>query len=138
MGSRDRVAMQLIVNGSQTHVLEVAPEANVAQLRAQLSMLEGVDCEQLNLFCSGSPLEDEVNLAALENLTVDLTVPLLGGKVHGSLARAGKVRGQTPKVEAGEKKKKKTGRAKRRIQYNRRFVNVVESFGKKKGPNANS
>jgi len=130
--------MQLIVNGSQTHVLEVSPEANVAQLRAQLSMLEGVDCEQLNLFCSGSPLEDEVNLAVLENLTVDLTVPLLGGKVHGSLARAGKVRGQTPKVEAQEKKKKKTGRAKRRIQYNRRFVNVVETFGRKKGPNSNS
>ena len=40
--------MQLIVNGSQTHVLQVAPEANVAQLRAQLSMLEGVDCEQVN------------------------------------------------------------------------------------------
>ena len=53
---------------------------------------------QLNLFCSGSPLEDEVNLAVLENLTVDLTIPLLGGKVHGSLARAGKVRGQTPKA----------------------------------------
>merc|ERR1712150_164799 len=70
--------MQLIVNGSQTHVLEDSPEANVSQLRAQLSMLEGVDCEQLNLFCSGSPLEDEVNLAALENLTIDLTVPLLG------------------------------------------------------------
>merc|ERR1711976_1053702 len=129
---------QLIVNGSQTHVLEVSPEANVAVLRAQLSMLEGVDCEQLNLFCSGSPLEDEVNLAVLENMTVDLTIPLLGGKVHGSLARAGKVRGQTPKVEAGEKKKKKTGRAKRRIQYNRRFVNVVETFGRKKGPNSNS
>merc|ERR1711862_824476 len=62
-------------------------------------------------------------LHALENMTIDLTIPLLGGKVHGSLARAGKVRGQTPKVEAGEKKKKKTGRAKRRIQYNRRFVN---------------
>merc|ERR1712173_132971 len=135
MGAR----MQLVVHGSQTHVLEVAPEANVAQLRAQLSMLEGVDCEQLNLFCSGSPLEDEVNLAALENFTIDLTVPLLGGKVHGSLARAGKVRGQTPKVEAGEKKKKKTGRAKRRIQYVRRFVNVVETFGgRKKGPNSNS
>ena len=58
--------------------------------------------------------------------------------VHGSLARAGKVRGQTPKVEAQEKKKKKTGRAKRRIQYNRRFVNVVAGFGKKKGPNSNS
>merc|ERR1711917_205756 len=104
--------------------------------RAQLPMLEGVDCQQLNLFCSGSPLEDEVNLAALENLTVDLTIPLLGGKVHGSLARAGKVRGQTPKVEAQEKKKKKTGRAKRRMQYNRRFVNVVATFGRRKGPNA--
>merc|ERR1712107_341635 len=132
------IVMQLIVNGSKTHVLEVAPEANVAQLRAQLSLLEGVDCEQLNLFCSGSPLEDEVNVSVLENLTVELTVPLLGGKVHGSLARAGKVRGQTPKVEAQEKKKKKTGRAKRRQQYNRRFVNVVETFGLKKGPNSNS
>uniref|UniRef100_A0A8C2STH9 FAU ubiquitin like and ribosomal protein S30 fusion n=1 Tax=Coturnix japonica TaxID=93934 RepID=A0A8C2STH9_COTJA len=63
---------------------------------------------------------------------------LVIGKVHGSLARAGKVRGQTPKVAKQEKKKKKTGRAKRRMQYNRRFVNVVPTFGKKKGPNANS
>jgi len=130
--------MQLIVNGNQTHVLDVAPDADVACLKAQLSMLEGVDCEQLRLFCAGAPLEDDVNVAILENQTIDLTIPLLGGKVHGSLARAGKVRGQTPKVEAGEKKKKKTGRAKRRIQYNRRFVNVVETFGRKKGPNSNS
>merc|ERR1712226_1043090 len=101
-------------------------------------MGEGVDAEQLNLFCSGAPLEDEVSLAFLENQAVDVTVPLRGGKVHGSLARAGKVRGRTPKVEAGEKKKKKTGRAKRRIQYNRRFVNVVANFGRKKGPNSNS
>merc|ERR1712129_116121 len=106
--------------------------------RAQLSMLEGVDCEQLNLFCSGAPLEDDVNLAVLEHHTIDLTIPLKGGKVHGSLARAGKVKGQTPKVEAEEKKKKKTGRAKRRIQHNRRFVNVVQTFGRKRGPNANS
>lgn len=41
-------------------------------------------------------------------------------------------------VAKQEKKKKKTGRAKRRMQYNRRFVNVVPTFGKKKGPNANS
>merc|ERR1712107_917011 len=98
----------------------------------------GVDAEQLNLFCSGAPLEDEVSLAFLENQAVDITIPLKGGKNHGSLARAGKVRGQTPKVEAQEKKKRKTGRAKRRIQYNRRFVSVVETFGRKKGPNSNS
>ena len=67
-----------------------------------------------------------------------MTVHSFSSQVHGSLARAGKVKGQTPKVEAEEKKKKKTGRAKRRIQYNRRFVNVVETFGRKRGPNANS
>ena len=37
-----------------------------------------------------------------------------GGKVHGSLARAGKVKGQTPKVEKQEKRKTPRGRAKKR------------------------
>ena len=41
-------------------------------------------------------------------------------------------------VDPAEKKKKKTGRAKRRMQYNRRFVNVVATFGKKRGPNSNA
>ncbi|KAK7832991.1 hypothetical protein U0070_012147 [Myodes glareolus] len=62
---------------------------------------------------------------------------MLGGKVHGSLVRAAKVRRQIPKV-AKQEKKKKTGQAKLQMQYNRRFVNVVPTFGKKKGPNANS
>ncbi|KAK1745046.1 40S ribosomal protein S30 [Skeletonema marinoi] len=53
------------------------------------------------------------------------------GKVHGSLARAGKVKGQTPKVEAQEKKKQPRGRAKKRMQYNRRYVNVVTGMGGK-------
>merc|ERR1711890_117922 len=111
----------------------------VSDVKAQLCDLENVDISNINLFCSGSPVEDDVNVSYLEGQTLELTVPLKGGKVHGSLARARKVRGQTPKVEAGEKKKKKTGRAKRRIQYVRRFVNVVETFGgRKKGPNSNS
>ena len=77
-------------------------------------------------------------LAINQLCTLELNGRLLGGKVHGSLARAGKVKGQTSKVEKQEKKKKKTGRARRRIQYNRRFVNVVATFGRKKGPNSNS
>lgn len=36
-----------------------------------------------------------------------------------------------------DKKKPKVGRAKRRMQYNRR-VNVAPVFGKRKGPNSNS
>ncbi|EDO07776.1 putative 40S ribosomal protein S30 [Babesia bovis T2Bo] len=54
-------------------------------------------------------------------------------KVHGSLARAGKVRNHTPKVAKQEKKKPPTGRAKKRQQYNRRFSN---SLGMRpRGPN---
>jgi len=61
------------------------------------------------------------------------------GKVHGSLARAGKVKNQTPKVEAQEKKKQPRGRAKKRMQYNRRYVNVVAGpGGKRVGPNSNA
>ena len=44
--------------------------------------------------------------------------------VHGSLARAGKVKGTTPKVDKQEKKKTPKGRAKKRILYNRRCVFV--------------
>lgn len=58
------------------------------------------------------------------------------GKVHGSLARAGKVRGQTPKVAAQEKAKKQGGRAAMRLKYNRRFVNAATGPAKKRGPNA--
>nr|ALS04056.1 40S ribosomal protein S30 [Acartia pacifica] len=130
--------MQLIVRSQNTHVIDVAPEANVEVLRAQLAQLEGVEAAALSLSAAGTMLEDNMSVALLSGLPVDVNIPLLGGKVPGSLARAGKVRGQTPKVEAVEKKKKKTGRAKRRIQYNRRFVTTVETFGKKKGPNSNS
>ncbi|OCF58388.1 40S ribosomal protein S30 [Kwoniella mangroviensis CBS 10435] len=56
------------------------------------------------------------------------------GKVHGSLARAGKVRSQAPKVEKQEKKKTPKGRAKKRIQYNRR-VNVTVAPGGKRRMN---
>jgi small subunit ribosomal protein S30e len=60
------------------------------------------------------------------------------GKVHGSLARAGKVRGATPKTEKQEKRKQPRGRAHKRQQYNRRFVNVVVGPGKRRGPNSNA
>ncbi|KAF9232640.1 ribosomal protein S30 [Lactarius vividus] len=59
------------------------------------------------------------------------------GKVHGSLARAGKVKSQTPKVEKQEKKKTPKGRAKKRMLYNRRFVNVTTLPGGKRKMNPN-
>ena len=58
------------------------------------------------------------------------------GKVHGSMARAGKVRNQTPKVEKTERaRKRQTGRAKKRLQYKKRIINVDPNDKRKKGPN---
>nr|ACD65154.1 putative ubiquitin-like protein Fubi/40S ribosomal protein RPS30 fusion protein [Phoronis muelleri] len=130
--------MQLFVKGQQVHTIQVADET-VLDLKNQLFALESIPANEQVILLAGQPLEDGMLLNSVPELsTLDLTARLLGGKVHGSLARAGKVKGQTPKVEKQEKKKKKTGRAKRRTQYNRRFVNVVATFGRKKGPNSNS
>lgn len=99
---------------------------------------ENISAQEQVLYCSGHPIDDEYMLSELKDGdSVDVCVRLRGGKVHGSLARAGKVKGQTPKVDKQEKRKKKTGRAKRRMLYNKRFVNVVATFGRKRGPNTN-
>lgn len=86
--------------------------------------------------CPAPPLRDRARPpGSALCLRSPATPPPSAGKVHGSLARAGKVRGQTPKVAPQEKKKKIVGRGKKRLQYNRRFVNVVVGVGKKRGPN---
>merc|ERR1719337_309634 len=129
--------MQLHIRGNTNYILEFATgNESLAELKAQVSQREG--SEDVLLYVAGKPVDYEMPVSSIGAFHVDVTVPLLGGKVHGSLARAGKVRGQTPKVAKQDKKKKKTGRAKRRIQYNRRFVNVVAGAGKKCGPNSNS
>ncbi|KAM6307747.1 ubiquitin-like FUBI-ribosomal protein eS30 fusion protein [Podargus strigoides] len=154
--------MQLFIRAQSLHAIEVSGTETIAQIKAQVAALAGVPPEEQVLLLAGTPLDDDTVLGhnpLPEFTTLELSTRLLGvllghneptsplttpfsfsprRKVHGSLARAGKVRGQTPKVAKQEKKKKKTGRAKRRMQYNRRFVNVVPGFGKKKGPNANS
>ncbi|KAL1768182.1 ubiquitin fubi and ribosomal S30 [Sigmodon hispidus] len=133
--------MQLFVRAQELHTLEVTGQEMVAQIKAHVASLEGIAREDQVVLLAGSPLEDEATLGqcGVEALTtLEVAGRMLGGKVHGSLARAGKVRGQTPKVAKREKKKKKTGRDKRRMQYNHHFVNIVPTFGKKKGPNANS
>ena len=59
------------------------------------------------------------------------------GKQHGTLAKAGKVRKQTPKVAKMDKKRPLTGRALKRTQYQKRFANVVPGM-KAKSPNWNA
>ncbi|KAJ9592654.1 hypothetical protein L9F63_015669, partial [Diploptera punctata] len=134
----DSSTMQLHIRGQSSHVIDCEGSETISQIKERVAELENIPVEDVCLYCSGSPLSEDALITSLQSFSIDVSVPLKGGKVHGSLARAGKVKGQTPKVDKQEKKKKKTGRAKRRIQYNRRFVNVVQGFGRRRGPNANS
>ncbi|VDP12655.1 unnamed protein product [Onchocerca flexuosa] len=131
--------MQIFIRGIDDEVQSLCiPETStVAELKTLLRVDDAL------LMCGTRILDDDkaplVNFGICDEASIDVSYRLLGGKVHGSLARAGKVRAQTPKVEKQEKKKKKTGRAARRIQYNRRFVNIaVSGIGRKRGPNSNA
>ncbi|XP_043931768.1 ubiquitin-like protein FUBI [Protopterus annectens] len=127
--------MQLFVRGQTLHTLEVSEQDTVAQIKARVESLEGIASEDQVILLAGVPLEDETVIAhcgLTELLTLDVAARLVGGKVHGSLARAGKVRGQTPKVAKQEKKKKKTGRAKRRMQYNRRLLMLCQDLARRR------
>ncbi|XP_006897197.1 PREDICTED: uncharacterized protein LOC102870071 [Elephantulus edwardii] len=131
--------LELFVRAQELHTLEVTGQETVSQIKVHVASLVGIAPEDQVVLLGGTPLEDEAILVqcGVEPLTtLEVAGHMLGGKVHGSLACAGKVRDQTPQVAKQEKKK--TGLAKRHMQYNRRFVNVVPTFDKKKGPNANS
>jgi hypothetical protein len=67
-------------------------------LQQEVATLEGIPVEEICLYCCGLPLNEDVVIANLQDLSLDISISLKGGKVHGSLARAGKVKGQTPKV----------------------------------------
>ncbi|RVD91228.1 40S ribosomal S30 [Tubulinosema ratisbonensis] len=55
----------------------------------------------------------------------------------GSIARAGKVKNQTPKVEKQEKPRQKTGRARRRELFEKRKANnLFETRKMKMNPQA--
>merc|ERR1712121_439985 len=123
------MGMVLFVQSQQTHVLDLSEQRTVQDVKSFVNDREGLPADEMAVFYEGQPLEDTCELFNFKNeATLHVELRMVGGKV----------RGQTPKVEPQEKKKSKTGRAKRRMQYNRRFVNVVAGFGRKKGPNARS
>lgn len=52
--------------------------------------MEGLQESEVKLYLLGSPIGDETLVSELNEADIELTVGLPGGKVHGSLARAGK------------------------------------------------
>ncbi|XP_058017914.1 ubiquitin-like FUBI-ribosomal protein eS30 fusion protein [Ahaetulla prasina] len=123
----------LFIHAQNLHTLEVSGHETVAHLKVQIKSLEDMTLEDQVIFLSGISLE---NVQLFENDSV-IGQCGISVKIHSSLAHAVKVKGQTPKVLKQEKKKK-TEWGKRLMQYNCQFINIVPSFGKKRGPNANS
>lgn len=100
--------MQLCFRGQSTHLLECQGTETFGQLKVclstlvsvlfcinwfslqcQIAALELLKADEINLYASGVPVSDEDVVSAFENKDIELTVGLPGGKVHGSLARAG-------------------------------------------------
>ncbi|KAI6170351.1 40S ribosomal protein S30 [Aphelenchoides bicaudatus] len=118
--------MKILCNGPDGDVLglDVTPQTTIQQIKEMIIEEYGADADFYLTY--GTKILNAEN-ARLEDLEIgnmanlNCVGRLIGGKVHGSLARAGKVRNQTPKVEKEEKKKKKRGRAFRREQYTKRI-----------------
>ncbi|EDS44698.1 40S ribosomal protein S30 [Culex quinquefasciatus] len=100
--------------------MEVEPQETIQDVKVKLAGLESIEA-QLVLSCEGALLAQDSIVSALGSPTRPDRAA-----VWCSLARAGKVKGQTPNVE----KKKK-----RRVQHNCNFANVFQAFGRRRGPN---
>ena len=107
----------------QSYLISIGPTAfsvettsTVADIKSMVQEKEGIAIEAQRILFSGKQLEGSYTLADYniqEESTLTVALRLRGGgKVHGSLTRAGKVRNQTPKVEKQEKGKSHVGRAK--------------------------
>ena len=77
--------MQLHVRGSSNYVLEFASgNESLAELKAQVAAVEGTD--DVLLYVAGKPLDYDMPVSSIGEYHIDVTVPLLGGKVRISVS----------------------------------------------------
>ena len=72
--------MQLIIRSQEHYVLDLCGNETLAQLKTRV--IEHEKTDDVMLYVSGKPLPEEGLVSSIENCAVDVTVPLLGGKVR--------------------------------------------------------
>ncbi|KAJ8957303.1 hypothetical protein NQ317_016287 [Molorchus minor] len=80
--------MQLFFRGQSTQ-LECQGSETIEAIKDRIASLESLKASEINLYAAGVPVSDDSLVSSFENTDIELTVGLPGGKVHGSLARAG-------------------------------------------------
>ena len=72
--------MQLHIRGNLNYVLEFATgNESCAELKAKIAEKEG--SEDVLLYVAGKPVDYEMPVSSIGEFHIDVTVPLLGGKV---------------------------------------------------------
>ncbi|KAK9884672.1 hypothetical protein WA026_007515 [Henosepilachna vigintioctopunctata] len=64
--------------------------SNSRRLVSTIAGLEKLKPEEIVLYAGGNIVSDADVVSVFEETDIEITAGLLGGKVHGSLARAGK------------------------------------------------
>ncbi|CAF0937322.1 unnamed protein product [Rotaria sp. Silwood1] len=134
--------MQIFVRGTaKVLAFNVEKDDSIQDVYEYIAQESGYAVNDILLSLYGTPLNNEQTIEEFDlvpGTIIDANIKLLGGKTHGRMNQAGKVKKQTPKVAPTEKPKKKTGRARRREQYAQRFANKIASpNGFRSGPNSN-
>ena len=73
--------MQLTIRGQESYMLDFNGDETFADLKNRVCEQEKTE---VLLYVSGKPLPDEGVVSSIENCAIDVTVPLLGGKVRCS------------------------------------------------------
>ncbi len=74
--------MDIAIRSQQNYSLHFSGAETLAELKSRIAAAE--KCDDVLLYVAGKPvdIECDATVAALENYTVDVTVPLFGGKVN--------------------------------------------------------
>merc|ERR1711909_150434 len=100
--------MQLFIRGTQTHAVQVTGTETVDDVKALLADREGLSVDDQVVMYAGKPLESGLltDMCADQG-TIEVALRMLGGKVHGSLARAGKERDRHPRLSPRRRRRRR-------------------------------